>query len=100
MDKFKKILIIVIIVVVAFVVYTYFFKGDSDITLLAPERIGEVQKSVVERELLSLLLELRSVKLTGEIFEDPAFQRLNDFGQVLEPQPIGRKNPFAPIGEE
>jgi hypothetical protein len=100
MDKFKKILIIVIIVGVAFVLYTYFFKGDSSSTLLSPERIGEAQESAVERELLSLLIELRSVQLSGEIFEDPAFQSLNDFGQVLEPQPIGRRNPFAPIGEE
>lgn len=100
MDKFKKILIVVIIVGVAFALYTYFLKGDSSVTILSPERIGEAQENSVERELLSLLIELRSVQLSGEIFEDPAFQNLNDFGQVLEPQPIGRKNPFASIGEE
>ena len=100
MNKIKKILTIVVIVAVAFAVYTYFFKGDRSISLLSTEGVGEVRDNVVEIELLSLLLELRTVQLRGEIFDDPAFRSLNDFGQVLEPQPVGRGNPFAPIGEE
>ena len=99
MNKIKKIFTIIIIIAVAFAVYTYFFKVDRSAPLLSTEGVSEVKDNVAERELLSLLLELRTVQLKGEIFDDPTFRSLNDFGQVLEPQPIGRENPFAPIGE-
>jgi len=72
------------------------FSGEEGnvLTVLEPEGPG----AAVERELLSTLLELRSLRLNEGIFNDPVFHSLRDFGQPLTPQPIGRNNPFAPIG--
>jgi hypothetical protein len=74
----------------------------------AGERFGEVsngssaitpQNAQIEYELVSELLRLNSIKLDNRIFTDVAFQSLEDFGQELVPEPIGRVNPFAPVGE-
>jgi hypothetical protein len=54
----------------------------------------------IETELVSELLRLRSIKLDNRIFTDVAFQSLEDFGQELVAEPIGRINPFAPVGTQ
>lgn len=51
-----------------------------------------------DRELVASLLALRSVTLSGNIFNDPAFISLKDFGTTIVAEPIGRPNPFAPLG--
>ncbi len=50
-----------------------------------------------DRELVSTLLALRSVKLDGTIFSEPAFAGLKDFSTQIIPEPVGRPNPFAPL---
>lgn len=53
-------------------------------------------ESGVDKDLVSTLLQLRAVSLTGTIFSDPSFQALQDFGTQIIPEPVGRPNPFAP----
>jgi len=53
-------------------------------------------ESGVDKDLVSTLLQLRTVSLTGTIFSDPAFQSLQDFGTQIIPEPVGRPNPFTP----
>ena len=50
-----------------------------------------------ESDLVSTLLQLRTITLSGTIFSDPAFAALHDFGTEIIPEPVGRPNPFAPI---
>jgi hypothetical protein len=92
----KKILIGVIIIAVLFVLYRVFTGGEEAPALssetpsgLPPEQGGD---------LLALLLQLKSITLADGVFSDAAFQSLQDFTVKLTPEPIGRKNPFAPIG--
>lgn len=49
------------------------------------------------QELVETLLALRSVKLDGTIFSEPAFTQLQDYSQPIIQEPIGRENPFAPL---
>ena len=49
------------------------------------------------QELVETLLALRSVKLDGTIFSEPAFTQLQDYSQPIRQEPIGRENPFAPL---
>ena len=51
-----------------------------------------------EAGIVPTLLTLRSVKLDGTIFSEPAFQHLKDFSTEIVPEPVGRSNPFAPLG--
>ncbi len=50
-----------------------------------------------DRDIVTTLLQLRSVSLEGTIFSDAAFQSLQDFGTEIIPEPVGRPNPFAPL---
>ncbi len=72
--------------------------AQEDPGSLVSEREAGVTSST-EREILSLLLELRSISLSSDIFQSAVFRSLRDFGVTLAPQPVGRDNPFAPIDE-
>lgn len=50
------------------------------------------------KNILSILLALRSVKLDSSIFSNPAYISLKDFSTEIVPEPIGRPDPFAPLG--
>jgi len=96
LKRYKGILLLIIVVILLFVGYTTFFKDKVPEGLLTADDAGPAK--AVERELLGLLLELKSIELDGAIFADPAFQSLQDFSKDLIPLPIGRSNPFAPFG--
>ena len=48
---------------------------------------------------MGVLLDLRAIRLDGQIFSDPAFQSLRDSSVDIVLEPIGRVNPFAPLTE-
>ena len=101
LKKYKTIFIIVIVVIAGGIAYNTLFKSDnenlltSDIGILSSE---ESAAAVAENDLLNLLLDIRSIKLDGNIFSKETFKSLEDFGQEIIPEPVGRENPFAPIG--
>lgn len=53
--------------------------------------------SLMGGDLFTLLLQIKSIKLNGDIFSDKAFINLKDFGAELKSQPAGRDNPFLNI---
>lgn len=95
LKKYKNIIIAVAIIAAGFVAYTFFFTGEPE-PVLSTTGTGGGQ-TVVEQELISLLLELRTITLDTRLLDDPRFQSLRDFNQELIPEPTGRQNPFAPI---
>ncbi len=100
MNFFKQnqtIILVIVVVVIAFFVYTYFFTGKNDSAVLQTEEISV--EAPVNQDLVSLLLELKSITLDESIFSDPAFTGLQDFSQELVPEAVGRVNPFAPLGQ-
>jgi hypothetical protein len=95
LKKYKNIIIVAIIIVI--VAFSYnLFADKTDKSLLTSEVKG-AKNSVLETDLLSILIDLRLIKLDDSIFSDKAFQSLRDFGQDIAPEPVGRKNPFAPV---
>lgn len=75
--------------------YFMFFSGGSSGPLLSS---SATTVSPVTQELLVTLSNLRTIRLDETIFSDPVFESLSDFGVVIPPEAIGRRNPFAPIG--
>lgn len=95
LKKYKNIIIIAVIIVI--VAFSYnLFVGRADKSLLTSE-VKKTKNSVLETNFLSILIDLRLIKLDNSIFSDKAFQSLRDFGQDIVPEPVGRKNPFAPV---
>ncbi len=52
------------------------------------------------RAVLALLNDLRSLSLDETFFSNRIFMSLEDWSVVLVPEPMGRANPFAPIGQD
>lgn len=94
LKKHKNTLFIILIIAVLFGAYTILFKQGDDgvLSVIEPQGPGVT----VERELLALLTELRSIELDETIFNDPSFRSLINFSRPVPPEPVGRDNPFAP----
>ena len=69
-------------------------RGDSALTSTDASALD----GVLGRELLMTLATLKSTALDAAIFDDTVFQSLRDAGVEIAPQPVGRRNPFAPFG--
>jgi hypothetical protein len=93
--KYQNIIVIVVIIAIAFGIYSYFFAGKTEAPLTA-ETVSAA--SPADQDLISLLLELKSITLDDSIFANPTFTSLHDFSQDLVAEPVGRPNPFAPLG--
>lgn len=68
------------------------------LTTVTPTGSGSPTQQSADQELVATLLTLRAVTLSGTIFDDPAFMSLRDFGTTIVAEPVGRPNPFAPLG--
>lgn len=95
MFKDKKTLIygsiLAVLLVVAY--FVLFAGGEGDIVTVA----SQDPTSAVSEELIKTLTSLNTIKLDESLFSDPAFVSLSDFGVIIPEQPIGRRNPFAPL---
>jgi hypothetical protein len=111
--KPKNIIMFVSIGVVFALIYIFFFRGDSDTpdnlvssnpipAVVDPNAVPVSDVTVANplaQDFLSLLLNIKAIKLNDAIFSDVAFQSLHDSSIVLIPDGNeGRPNPFAPIG--
>lgn len=91
----KLILILVVVVVLGGAGYAVMGGGAPETATLTTS----VPVSGPEAGLVETLLALRAVKLEGTIFTEPAFLQLQDYSTQIVPEPVGRANPFAPLGK-
>lgn len=77
--------------------YRIFFAADDTSETLNAGVVTEASRDT--QEFLRTLQQLRGITLNQQIFTDPRFQSLVDQRQPIIPEPIGRQNPFAPIGQ-
>jgi hypothetical protein len=96
LKQHKTSLTILLVVVIAFILYGVFFTGGDEEGVLVSET--PAPEAAVGGDLLNLLLTLQSVSIDESIFEHETFTALVDFGVQLVPEPVGRSNPFAPLG--
>jgi len=98
LKKYKNIVIGVAVIIVAFIAYAVFSgrstPSDQGLTSQTPSGLP----SEDGEDLVSLLLQLKSINLSSDLFADTTFATLQDFSVELAPQPIGRRDPFATIG--
>ncbi|MEN9649810.1 MAG: hypothetical protein RL094_777 [Candidatus Parcubacteria bacterium] len=107
LSKFKYLILIVILVVIAFLAYTKFMPASSATSSNALVRTSQTAStggntSASEgpgREFVNQLLAIQNIRFNVDIFSDPAYLSLVDFSRELIPQPAGRPNPFAPLGQ-
>lgn len=96
LSKYKKIIITLVILVALFFVYGFFFTSENTGSLVVTEDAISSKQFAAGKELISLLVDMKSLKLSSDIFQSNVFVNLNDFGLALPPEPQGRVNPFLP----
>lgn len=100
----KKVIIFVIVFILV-VILIKVVGGEKDSTQSLTSSadtadsslLGEDQSQVAD-EFLNTLLNLNTITLEGSVFSDPRFTSLVDYTVALTPQPLGRSNPFLPVG--
>ncbi len=109
-SKIKNIIIFVVIGVALTGGYLLFAgKGEKQPSLVGSSSTsgststGNLKKgdSEIAKELLGVLLNVKSIRLEDDIFKEDAFTSLRDSSILLVPDGNeGRPNPFAPIGND
>lgn len=93
----KLIVIVVALVVVVGAWYTLSSSGTPTAILTTDAPTGSVAVDSADQALVGSLLTLRTVSLSGDIFNDPGYRVLKDFSTTIVPEPVGRQNPFQPL---
>jgi len=94
----RNILFSIAIMFICFFAYQYWVGAEDSTSQLIS--ITNTTDGDVGSETLKLLSELRTLVLDEDIFADKVFQNLEDFSMELQSQPVGRNNPFAPVGTD
>lgn len=114
--KLRNIIIFVTIAAALILVYVFFIRstGEQPNLTSTPSaqlpNVNEVplntdmkneETSLVARDFLALLLNVKNIKLNDAVFAEPAFESLHDSSITLVPDGTeGRPNPFAQFGND
>ena len=98
MITFIKQNLVLTLVVAAFVfgvVYYAVFVNKGSAPLLTSSALGN--QTTQSQQLLVVLANLRTIQLNEAVFVDPVYLSLSDFGVMISPENVGRRNPFLPF---
>ncbi len=100
-EKYKKVIIASIVIIVLFILYAKFIKPDTETSLLTSVGTGSAQSSadLLGADIIRAINQINALELDISIFNHPILLKLVDRTNFIEPQPVGRRNPFAPLGE-
>lgn len=97
--KLKKIIIVILILILMFLGYAIFVKPDPQQVSLVDGRNNLQQDTrILGTQISQSLLRIEQIKLNKDIFTNPLYISLVDRGRPIGQEPVGRQNPFAPIG--
>ncbi len=114
LKKYKYLIIIVLVLVAAFIGYTIYTSGsptdsaslqrttvDGSGNIVAVQSSGtNIPDNDLAKTFVDQLLIIRGIEIKTAIFKDPVFLGLVDNHKGIDPQLIGRPNPFAPVGKD
>lgn len=100
--KLKKIILTVLIIGILFIVYALFIKKDPTQENLVSDGVSDIQSSaeaqILGSQIAQALLRIEKIKLDKSIFSSEIYKSLQDRSQPIIEEPIGRPDPFAPLG--
>ncbi len=103
--KHKTIIISILAIIVAFIAYSFYLSGKKDTSTTVTKQAlttSSVQSSMdgPGKEFVTQLLAIQNIQFKLELFKDPVYIGLQDFSREIQPQAVGRPNPFAPLGSD
>ncbi len=103
--KLKKIIFTLIGLGILFILYAIFLKPDptADSLVTGGSRTASAVTSQEARllgsQISQALLKIEQITLDRRIFDNAIFTSLEDRSQAIIDEPVGRTNPFAPLGD-
>lgn len=103
MDKKTIITIVLVLLTIGGAYGAYSLRGSSESagnTLQAVDAQGLPigSQSAEDQKFLSIITNLKNLKIDTAVLAHPAFRKLTDLGVVLTPEPLRKSNPFVPFG--
>lgn len=99
MAKYKNIIIIAVIVVIGLIIYSI-VKPDPEVQKLLETSERQDSAQVLGDDITRAINQIQSLKLDRAVLDDPVLKNLTDHSEPIIPEPVGRRNPFAPIGSD
>jgi hypothetical protein len=93
----KNIVTILGVLTIAFAGY-YFYMQKAAVDISATDDFALQQMLASTEIFIVRSQELDQMSFDLSVFEDPRFRTLRTFATPVEEQPVGRTNPFAPVG--
>lgn len=90
-----KLASLVLLVVLIGAAWWSFTSTSAPAPVLSTSAIGAATDTR-DANIVSTLLQLQAVTLSGTVFSDSGFLSLQDFTTQVVSEPVGRPNPFAP----
>jgi hypothetical protein len=102
--KLKKIILMIVIAGILFLVYVMFFKKQDVKESLITGSNALSGRTVKETKLLGnqitqALVQIESLNLDRNVIDSKLFKSLIDRSEPIISEPIGRRNPFAPLSD-
>ena len=101
--KSKKIIISSLAIVILFVIYAVFIKSNPKVTLFVTgasiSSQGQEDARILGAQIAQALVQIEKITLSKKIFGSEIYKSLKDRSQPINDEPMGRANPFAPIGD-
>lgn len=92
----KPIVLSLVIFVLVMGIYQLFLKPTPVIDTIVTEETGEQ----IGKDIIELNEQLQRITFDRSVLSSAPYKALVDFTTVVSPQPLGRSNPFGPIGNE
>ncbi len=93
-EKKQKIILGVLVVVLLFSIYSVFFKKPSYESELSFNTATDVDSNV-GREIITTLNKLQTIQIDTDFFSSDLFNSLINFHVELQPEEVGKPDPFT-----
>ena len=100
--KLKKIILIVLALIVLFVIYAVFIKKAPEGDVLVKSDTAtqtSTDARLLGTKISQALLRIEQIKLDKSVFTSDIYKSLRDRSVAITEEPMGRSNPFAPLGD-
>jgi TolA-binding protein len=102
--KLKKISITLLALGALFILYAILKPSPDKVSLTdglsAPKgSLSSAEAQELGNQITQALIQIKQISLDTSIFDDEIYKSLKDRSQQISEEPIGRPNPFAPLGD-
>ncbi len=96
----RTVILIIILIIVGIFFYMYFFGNKTPVSnsALTSQSANPEADRAIDKELFSLLSDLKAMQFDTAILTNAKFAGLTDFGEDIPTLSSGRKDPFLQIG--